>query len=418
MTRMRVTTPAMLLLLSTFVARPVSATELPLKIIVAAGTHSRVDVPVSISISENTPLPARIRLWELRNGVKVAVPAQRDRGKTAHLWWILTGETRADTQRTYLLEAGAPAAHTAPLIHVRESNDHLEIVRGTARLLRYNTTATPLPPGADPKYKRSGYINPVWTPSGQVVTDRAENYLHQLGVWLAYVGTRFEGRAPNFWDLLNGKATVQYTGTQHKTSGPVFASFTIRQNHIDLGLPKRPKVALQETWRVRAWNVGTEEGYWIYDLETTLRCAGPSPLTVKKHSWGGMAIRGAPQWYGDQCNVLTSEGKTRAQANHSRVRWCDISGATDAVWSGLTTMSHPGNLRHPEPVRVNQTIPYFCFVDAYLGDFTITPAEPLVLKYRFYVHDDKVEASRAERVWRDFAEPPQTTVTKVTPADR
>ena len=417
MTRILATITATLLLLSAFGPGPAAATELPLKIVVATGEHARVEVPVSISLAEVTALPSLLRLWELRDGRKVPVATQQERGKPVHLWWIMTGETLANTQRTYLLEAGAPSAQTTPLMRVRESEDHLEMMRGKTRLLRYNTAATPLPPGADPKYKRSGYINPVWTASGQVVTDRAENYLHQLGVWLAYVGTQYEGRAPNFWDLLNGKATVQYAETQSKSSGPVFASFTVRQDHIDLGIPQQPKIALKETWQVRAWNVGMEQGYWIYDVQTTLRCAGSSPLTVKKHTWGGMAIRGAPQWYGDQCRFLTSEGKTRTQANHTRVRWCDISGSTNAIWSGLTALSHPGNLRHPEPVRVNEKIPYFCFVDSYLGDFTITPTEPLILRYRFYIHDDVVEASRAERIWRDFAEPPQTTVTEVTPTD-
>ena len=218
MLRILAATSVIHLLLYTLVERQAEATELSLQIVVAAGDHTRIDVPVSISLAETTPLPATFRLWELRDGSKIPVPVQLESGEPDHLWWIMTGETLANTARTYLFEAGAPPVQTAPLIRVQESGEHLEITRGSARLLRYNTAATPLPAGADPKYKRGGYINPVWTPSGQVVTDRAENYLHQLGVWLAFVGTQFEGRAPNFWDLLNGQATVQYAGTQHKKS--------------------------------------------------------------------------------------------------------------------------------------------------------------------------------------------------------
>ena len=389
------------------------AADLPLRITVEAGEHARIDSPVSVSLKELNRLPAKFRLSEIRDGKMVPVPFQLDAGHPPRLWWIMDGKTPAQIRRTYVFEEGPSRAQPAVVIRVHESKKYLEIARGESRLLRYNSAPPPLPSGADPKYTRSGYINPVWTPRGQVVTDRAQNYLHQLGVWLAYVGTQFEGRTPNFWDLLNGKATVQYAGTQHKTSGPVFAAFTVTQHHLDLGLPGQQKVALKETWTVRAWNVGAEQGYWLYDVMSTIRCAGSSPLTVTKHTWGGMAIRGAPEWYNERCRVLTSEGKTRSEANHTRVRWCDLSGSTQGVWSGMTVMSHPQNLRHPEPVRVNETIPYFCFVDSYLGDFQITPTNPLVLRYRFFVHDDAVRAADAERLWRDFAAPPKTAILSI-----
>lgn len=386
------------------------ATKLPVRIVVTPSKSARKDVPVSIVLDGLHERRGKLRLFEIRGNKRKAISSQWDTIGPHRLWWIMDGDTPRGAERRYVLEMVADREPAASTMRVDRTEAYLEIRRGDTKILRYNTKVTPLPPAADPKYKRSGYINPVWTPSGQVVTDRAKNYLHQLGVWLAYVGTSFEGRAPNFWDLLNGRATVQFSKMHHRVGGPVFAEFQVVQDHIDLATPVSPKVALKETWNVRAWNVGARQGYSLYDIVTTISCAGPSPVTIKKHPWGGMAIRGAPEWYGEKCKFLTSAGKTRSKANHTRVRWCSISGSTRGVWSGMTVMSHPANLRHPEPVRVNGTIPYFCFVGSYLGDFDITPDKPLVLRYRFLVHDGEVRADNADRLWKDFANPPAAVI--------
>ena len=381
----------------------------PMKVIAEAGEHARLDTPVSISLDWLEDPVASARVVEIKDGERTPVPSQLDSGDPPRLWWILHGESPAGGKRIYEIQEGP--GEDAQNMEVVQTDEALEIKRGDAKVLRYNTAITPLPPDADPKYKRSGYINPAWSPSGQVVTDRAKDYLHQLGIWLAFTQTTFEGRTPNFWDLLNGKAAIQFGGMEEMTSGPVFGGFRVIQDHIDLAAPEGEKVALKEFWDVRAWNVGgPEAGYWVWDITTTLRCATASPVLVREAAWGAMAIRGAPEWYGDKCRFLTSEGKTRTEANHTRVRWCDMSGSTDDAWSGLTVMSHPKNLRHPEPIRANETIPYFSFVGAFLGDWEIAPQEDRVFRYRFYIHDGEVAAEDAERVWLDFADPPKVHI--------
>jgi hypothetical protein len=73
-------------------------------------------------------------------------------------------------------------------------------------------------------------------------------------------------------------------------------------------------------------------------------------------------------------------------------------------------MTHPDNLRFPEPIRIHPTMPYMVYVASHLGDWAIEPGSPRVLRYRFFVHDGTVRPEQAERVWRDFAEPPVARV--------
>jgi hypothetical protein len=111
---------------------------------------------------------------------------------------------------------------------------------------------------------------------------------------------------------------------------------------------------------------------------------------------------------------LTGEGKTKADGDQSRPRWCDIHGRLGEQHTGVLILDHPENFRFPQPVRLHPTMPYFCFTPASLGSFTIEPGKPYVSRYRFCVHDGKLSAEEAERLWRDFAEPPTIRIREGT----
>ncbi len=383
-----------------------------LKITVNSGNYDRIDTPVSISLDGIEDLPGEISLWEVRESGNIRVPIQIDGGGQPILWWIMEGSTPVDTERRYVLgEGAANGTSDENVVHVQEIGGHLDILSGESRILRYQMAIAPLPEGADPHYQRSGFIHPVWSPSGQVVTDRAQDYLHQLGVWYSNFNTSFEGRNPNFWHMKLGDAKVRFRELEGIVTGPVFGGFRVHHEQVDLKAPEGEKVALDETWDVRAWNIGgSEAGYWVFDLGITLACAGPSPIKFNEHPWGGMAIRGHANWFNERCEMVTSEGKTRLEANHTRVRWVGMCGLTDDAWSGLTVMSHSGNFRHPEPIRANDTIPYFSFVAEFLGDWEIVPGKDHVLNYRYLVHNGKTDAAIADRLWNDFSNPPETFI--------
>jgi len=76
-------------------------------------------------------------------------------------------------------------------------------------------------------------------------------------------------------------------------------------------------------------------------------------------------------------------------------------------WSGVIIMSHPKNFRHPEPMRIWDKGPvFFGFAPSQLGDWKIQPGKDYVFRYRFYVHEGKPVVTDLERIWNDFADPP------------
>ena len=85
-----------------------------------------------------------------------------------------------------------------------------------------------------------------------------------------------------------------------------------------------------------------------------------------------------------------------------------MSGPDGKNWAGVTIMSHPDNLHYPEPMRIwpNGGV-FFNFAASQLDDWTMEPGNDYIFRYRFYVHEDQISVPDAERLWRDFAEPPK-----------
>ena len=115
--------------------------------------------------------------------------------------------------------------------------------------------------------------------------------------------------------------------------------------------------------------------------------------------------RAARPWTPQHVRFLTSEGDERIKGNHTRPRWCDVSGPIDGRTAGAVFMTHPANFRFPEPLRIHPTMPYMVYAPSFLGDWAIKPSAPHQSRYRFVIHDGDLSADVAERLWQDYAEP-------------
>jgi hypothetical protein len=208
-----------------------------------------------------------------------------------------------------------------------------------------------------------------------------------------------------------GSGTVEFVALDETWSGPVNAGFRARHRYVDLS-GGEPKTALNEVWEVIAYNVGKgAKPYFMFDLISTQECVTKNPLILPKYHYGGMAFRGHRSWDGkDNSIFLTSEAKDRANGNETRARWVHINGRVDGEHAGLTMLSHPGNFRAPQPVRIHPTEPYFTFAPSQMGDWKIAPGSQYISRYRYIVTDGPPDAVELERIWSDYANPPVVTV--------
>jgi hypothetical protein len=405
------------------------------KITVEAGSRTRIDTPVSATLEAipDAMRRAPIGLMEVRGSERLPVLSQIEPGDPPKLWWVLSGTTPAGSERTYELVRGQSAGVSG--IEVTKNDSFLEIQAGARKILRYNHASVSPPAGQSPLFTRSGFIHPLWSPSGAILTNiHPADHIHHLGIWMPWTKAKFEDKEVDFWNLGEGQGTVRFVKFLSTTSGPVYGGFQAEHDHVALKTSAGEKVVLKETWDVRVYNIsgqgealdgiepasgGPEKGYWLWDFVSTQRCASDSPLYQMEYRYGGFGFRGAAQWEGENGMYLTSEGKTRKDGHGTRVRWCDMAGRIDDKWQGLTVMSHPGNFRHPEPIRIwPEGQVFFNFAPSQLGDWIMEPGKDYVFRYRLYVHEGKVNVGDAERIWCDYAEPPNVKLEPVSKADK
>lgn len=380
----------------------------------AAGDHDRDQTPIAFL------LPKKLAEFQHFKLVCTAdareVPVQRYPGKTAKIGWVLQRPLGKGETRRYQLTAlkQAPLGSGRSGVSVEDDGESLLVSVGKRPALRYNYEVNEAPEGLDPIYRRSGYIHPLFTPSGKELTgDFPVDHAHQHAVFFAWVNATLDGKRLNFWDQPGRSGRIEHVRLEGQPErGPVFAQFGARLRHLDITTPESPQPVLNENWVVRVYNT---KGRFLVDLYSRQRNVSVWPLVLKKYHYGAMAIRGNDQWFGEPNTMgdfLTSEGRGRKDGNATRARWVEMHGDLDGQPAGVAILGHPKNFRAPQPVRLHPSKPYFCFAPMALGEFEIKPDETYVSQFRFYLHDGPVDAEETERLWNDYANPPKAVIVK------
>ncbi len=389
-----------------------------LHLMVESGNYQRINTPVSfglegVSISDTLSF----QLFEKVNGKLIEKAFQIEPGYIPQLWWVLNGTTGLGKTREYFLYKNM-RQNIENKITTVVTHDAIVLKNGNSEILHYQTAVLYPPAKVDTSYKRSGFIHPLMTPSGNILTRVSPpDHYHHVGIWNPWTRVKIGNHVTDFWNLYEKQGTVRFAGINSTVNGPVYGGFSVRQEHIDFQGKKPEELAINEVWDVRAWNVEPLTGLKAYlvDLTTFLSVAGDSTIVFEAYRYGGgIGIRANEEWTKDNSTVLTSEGKTRLDADGTRARWTDLNGAfKNNGNSGIVFFSHPSNREHPEPMRVwpitenrGRGDVYFEFCPIRHKEWVLNPGNVYRLKYRMLVYDGKIDKSIADRIWNDFAYPP------------
>jgi hypothetical protein len=377
------------------IATAVFAGESGGKLTVSAGKHDRKDVIISFAYPENAN--GNVLVDESGNDIII----QRSEPRTA---WFVLGELKNGESKTYSL-VQKKIEEVEAAVKAQRAGTAVNVSVGGKAVLSYQGEKTPLPEGFEPQLQRGGYIFPIFTPGGKLVVDGyPPNHKHHHGIWWAWTKTEFEGRKPDFWNMLGKNATVEFVSLEQTWEGSVHGGLAAKHRFVDLGVPGG-KAVLNEIWQVRIYNAGTK--HRIFDLISTQECATDSPLTQLKYLYGGLGVRGHRDWNQKNADLfLTSEGKDRSNGNETRGRWCRMSGKVEGGTCSIAILDHPANFRAPQPMRLNPDQPFFAYAPSQLGDWKIEPGKPYVSQYRFVVSDGETDPKELDRLWNDYAEPP------------
>lgn len=380
--------------------------------------HGKISAPVCIDIDNLTSLSdSMLSLVEVRGGKKIPVPFQVEHGYHRFLWWMAAGNQSFPNQALVfeLSKNTKPKQQTGVLSAVKKDGALLLSDNGKP-LLQYNFKEVYPPKGIDTVYKRSGFIHPLWSPEGNILTRiNPPDHYHHVGIWNPWTKVLFEGKVVDFWNLNKKEGTVRFSKFIGKEEGPVYAGFKALQEHVVLNDPAGEKTALNEVWDIRAYPLSNN--FWICDFTSILNCATASPVLLEEYRYGGFGFRATEAWNDNNSKILTSEGKTRKDADASNARWCMIDGDIKNGHSGILFMSFPANFNYPEPMRVwpekmnGRGDVFFSFSPTRNTDWSLVPNKSYVLKYRMLMYEGTITPEQAEEAWQSFANPVKVIVT-------
>lgn len=342
---------------------------------------------------------------------KERIPCQLDNENNL-LWFVY----QPGQLNLYTLKENQSAKEEIKLKGKKEQGN-LKLLLNNNPVLQYRYKMHYPPVGVDSIFQKSGYIHPLLAPKGDTLTRiNPPDHKHHYGIWGPWTHTLIDSRRVDFWNLGEGQGTVLFKTFKTIEEGPVYSGFNAFQEHIDLKTKELPQVALNENLKVRLWDIGRNDRYML-DYTSSFSSPLAQGILFEAYRYGGgLGMRFHERWRKDNCSLMTSEGKTRLDADGSKARWVIVRGENSKGNSsnGILFMSHPDNRMHPEPIRVwpedannGRGDMFFEFCPIRHNEWKIEPKTTYSLKYRMVVFEGKLTVEEAEAYWQTFAKPLQ-----------
>ena len=286
-------------------------------------------------------------------------------------------------------------------VETKAEDGTIEVGVSGKPVLTYHAETVNPPEGMDRIYARSGFIHPLYSPSGKVLTDDFPvGHVHQHALFSAWTRATFKHEVVDFWNQHGGTGS-----SEHVSVGAVGeSSFEVNLQQIsNLNGP-----AIKEHWVV---NVKDRSDPFVIDIDVEQECATSEEVYLHPYKYGGFGFRGSSHWneedeedFEGPMKVLTSDGIADIEeSNHTRPRWVAVYGPIEGTDSGAVIMNHPTSFRHPQPVRVHPEMPYFVFSPVVAGSFILKPGMTYNANYRIVTFDGVPDAARIEKWYEEFS---------------
>jgi hypothetical protein len=377
-------------------------------------------ITISLSEANQVSTPMRVQLskplaidmmYFLRNvKTKKNIPAQLLDSVT--LLFMTEGMMPVgDHSYSLIADNNVNVAH--PVKVEKKENGLLVKVRNKPVFFYHTKEAKP-PPDSPAYYRRSGFIHPLYSPSGKILTDDfPAGHAHQHAIFTAWTSTTYKKTSVDFWNQHSRKGTVEHDDDQRieTIQGPVISQIKVFLSHKSHQFGE----VLKEKWTLTIY---PSDKYFLFDLESEQQNTSTDTLFLNKYHYGGLGFRGSKHWNSEDhanfksaWNILTSEGLKDSSANASHARWVDAWGKIDDAVVGTTVFNHPSNFRYPQALRVHPVMPYWAYSPVVDGPFYIAPGASYKAKFRYYVHEGQSSPETIESLFKSWAQPGEVRLT-------
>jgi len=217
------------------------------EITVQAGPRDREAVTVS-ALLPGTPTVKSV-LVRAPNGATLSSQMQED-GQVV----FRINPMKAGSQAIFLAEEGEFAAASGKGgVLVVQDPDGVKLTIDGKPILTYQTQRQRGGKDIAPAYWRNGYLHPLYSPAGVVVTDDyPKDKPFQHGIWSGWQKVESAGSHPDFWDTGLRKGRVATESVAPLWGGRFCGGFDSHQFFTDLDTRSGTTV-LREGWSVNAF---------------------------------------------------------------------------------------------------------------------------------------------------------------------
>lgn len=382
------------------------------------GAAGRVQAPVSVEVSLPQELykamqesPFQMAPLDAKGPLKEAIPVQLEPlapdSARGLLWWIMpAGFTGAQKFR---LEK-APAADAGVTMKLDEENGQFDFAEQGKPVLRFNHGMTKAPEGMDPALRRGDYISALYGPNGELMTeDYPKDHPHHRAINWSWATIRWNGETRDqfavkgVWAIpsnlgVNGGGPV--LGYVHAESVWLWTNAPPTLMAVQLG---QPGISIADEKAVIRVFRSSGAGRFV-DIEITLtaRVEGLEFCGRLDAGYSGFNLRMAP-----------GEGQQIVLFNDSpdvtkRRSWGDYSAVFKGGQgrSGVAVLQNASNPLYPSDWLQYPALNFF--QPAFPGGKLIPMPkdQPIVLRYRLWVHGEAPDATCLSDLWTAYNLPP------------
>lgn len=247
-----------------------------------------------------------------------------------------------------------------------------------------------VPKSKNGEYARSNYVHPLYGLDGEVLTeDFPEDHLHHRGIFWAwhqiYIGDQPVGDSWEMKDFSWDVEAVKVMAMDDQAEALRIQASWISPRWTDT--QGNPQPFIKETTLIRVQPAA--DGMRKIDFEIKLRALTDSVRlggSDNEKGYGGFSARiRLPK----NMRFTSQQGPvTPTRLAVEKGPWIDLSGPLkeDGTTSGLAILSHASNPNHPQPWILRQKDSMQNPVYPGCTPVTLSPEEPVRLRYRLIVH--------------------------------
>ncbi len=377
----------------------------PTVIHIKAAGYPRFQTPVQVTLNKSLNTRSLYKLYNTKSGKATNVQLI----DSLHLFFILPDTLQPDEQAAYKL-LPLNGKQIFP-VAVLKSTAGIEVRVHNQPLLFYHTAMEKPPSGSPAYYARSGFIHPLFSPKGKVLTDDfPAGHRHQHGIMMAWVNTTFKNTPVDFWNqhLLTGN--VMHNELISIQNGMAGCIITTSLKHISQKFGE----VLAEKWTMTVY---TFSDYFLFDLQSDQTNITQDTLFLNQYHYGEFAFRGSKQWNTDdslhfknQWHIQTDSMYNLSNANGKHAAYVNASGKINGESGGATIFGFPQNIRYPQAIRVHPTMPYWGYAPVADGPMMIVPGQTITARFRMYTYDGDPDQQKINQLLTDILHPVEATV--------